>query len=1481
MKRYTLAATVLLVASFATANVRPQSGGTPPGTTEKESFLENPFHLGTFLQDTNGDNIPDAVCGHIIVPTTPSAAENAAAANLAARVGYESSALTLPIVVQGAVKPIPGCPATAKNIWIGLGSLSLEAVVSVKRISGSLGLGEGAVVAVDGGIALIAPDPVGLLAAADAYAARAPYLWAIPGDKILTLAKNANDAFTKAKQSLSVELTALVFAQGASGPRRAVLRLQGNADAIAVRKLLRPEEGTPVSFSSAREVEIMIGDTPLTLASSNITARPAALPAMPDTSGGETRSLDLARLYTIKGLLTGSAKKPIPSGTAAKLYVPAGIQGVAMANLAARIGLETVGITLPIAFPDAGLAASQIQGASIVVDGSPAADHLKDILSATGNTDLDKLSPGSYKTSTKLTALPSSEGELRVVEHGFGKADAIFVRGDEAGASAALSYASEHLPYLWEANKRFASTEEIRDDLRHLFGLKSDIGQATAALYHLDQWSRQLAKQHPGKLASVHAEIDVDQSDPALQGFAKKLLATNLHADKIDVITGNLHAGIKCCAGEVPQHLQSDIIPFKPAAPTFAEDLTLEWEGKRLLAAATKAMQQLPSGAHLKLEAGVSEGPEQRIKLTAQLRTMLASAGAKDAEVEVFCAYKQGYSWLMDSIAPALTGKSVAKVTIEFAPYMDPNRRSTMRSEERWVQELYPVDAMLATKLKLPLASVTLAKMPSDAGPTYRVHVYGADGTEVLTREFTEHLAPKPYSKEFSNYEQVGIETGWIKISANDKSIANERIATDLEEFWDHYQNQTLPKIYNSVLAQNDGKPKLEYQPLFDTIKIDFHMSEPDYQLGLDQERISALEGLQEDLLFATQNGFYIFGNTFSTGAMDYMGRILPVAHLSDEGQDSRVRIEFYANDAAHPRVQMTWKESPNAVEQERHRDLPAITTGDPRLVAARVKAGSDTVSSLIWQLPVASSDDKFEEWRSLVNEESLEHTVLSAEQAKEQLAWIEKLHTAGLYRARFAYPHLASLGVEFLLPLELHPAEHTKHEIAFAQVAVKQPEHPRPQIADVKPATQKADKTYVQWDQPIGLEENEQLLSRLSTFPGVNVYWMGRSYLGNNIWAADVMLPTPSALRSMAKETTLKAAIVYSGRQHANEVSSTSHIQKLAEELVLNPETRKSLNKVNVVLHPITNPDGAELAMDLAKITPDNMLHAGYHASLTADMVTGQWDQDPVYPESRTRRQLWEAWLPDGFLNPHGYPSHEWVQPFSEYSAWVITRTGAEQGRAWWIPRGWFTSLNYFEDEDHPLSKTVTYTLRDYIVDSMSKAPGVLDMNARMNANYFRYGQQWDQRAFQQPIYKGVRVYMAVTGSTPGPRSPAFSARFPDVTYDDGYTEAPDETARGPWLHLVAGAGLAYDHAHLKYLSDGKFKMKRTQKEFFDGIQWQVNRDRPVLPEEHPTTAPTAPTPPDGSKTAAPTGIAGEPLNTNPTPTPEPTTSTPSQPQH
>src|ERR1700691_4367427 len=64
--------------------------------------ISDPFANGWMLVDTNGDGIADAVVGKIIVPDHSSAAENAAAANFAARIGYGSTGLTPSLVITAS-----------------------------------------------------------------------------------------------------------------------------------------------------------------------------------------------------------------------------------------------------------------------------------------------------------------------------------------------------------------------------------------------------------------------------------------------------------------------------------------------------------------------------------------------------------------------------------------------------------------------------------------------------------------------------------------------------------------------------------------------------------------------------------------------------------------------------------------------------------------------------------------------------------------------------------------------------------------------------------------------------------------------------------------------------------------------------------------------------------------------------------------------------------------------------------------------------------------------------------------------------------------------------------------------------------------------------------------------------------------------------------------------------------------------------------
>ena len=61
------------------------------------SGIEAIFEDGTLLQDRNGDGIIDYVNGHVVLGNSPSDRDVAAAANVGARLGFETSAMNLPL----------------------------------------------------------------------------------------------------------------------------------------------------------------------------------------------------------------------------------------------------------------------------------------------------------------------------------------------------------------------------------------------------------------------------------------------------------------------------------------------------------------------------------------------------------------------------------------------------------------------------------------------------------------------------------------------------------------------------------------------------------------------------------------------------------------------------------------------------------------------------------------------------------------------------------------------------------------------------------------------------------------------------------------------------------------------------------------------------------------------------------------------------------------------------------------------------------------------------------------------------------------------------------------------------------------------------------------------------------------------------------------------------------------------------------------
>ena len=1365
--------------------------------------LTDPFAPGGLVADTNADGLIDSITGKIVVPDDPTAAENAGAANIAARLGNLTTGLTPSIVIRAS----EDSGGSGARVWIGTGAVPQRWHVALAEFTARLEPGEGGVFAFDQNLAVVGKDDAGLQAAAEAFASRTPYIWKIPGERLA--------AITEAVPHSRLE--GVSFLKDKAGVNRAFLKTDGS---VAV-SILEAALATP-KLAAVHELIAGAVSAVSTKALPAIPRGPggggAAPAAPPATAEGAPQGLDLASLYTPRGLFRGTPRMPIPSTLDSMLYVPAGKPGVAMANVAARMGLESTGITLPLAVPAPSVAAREIRTKSVLLESY-------DI----GKEAARKLAEEDGVAAQVETALAAGEGEARIVDKAFGRRAAVLIKGDSDGASAALGLLSDHFPNLWEQGKQHLSIEELRFDLHRFFSLRSSPGQAGAALYRLDKWMDDI-KRSGETVRDVEAKVFVDIADAGLAPMIRNQVQSKLGVANASVTAASLHAGTQCCDKTPALHYQEPGYVFKQGAPTFAEDITIPWEGTRLINAVQSAIGKVKAGEPARLVARVSEGPEQRLKLKAQLTGMLTKAGAKSPEVSVICAYKSGYSWLMDEIAPQLKGKPVSAMRIEFKKNVDTTGMRSMFSPARWVQELYPVDEDLARTLSIPLNKIELAMFeggPKD--PHYRVHAFGADGKEMLTRDFIVSTVMQTYNGVMKSYEQVEVDTGGVKLESATATILDQRISTDIEEFWDHYQNQTLPRVYKTILTQAHGEIRPEYAPAFDTLRIDIRLSEPNYLLGIDKELISSLEALQEDTFYSTENFINMIGELQAGRPIVHIGRIIPIVHASDDGKDGHVRIEFYAKPASNPQVELSWTGA-DGKRHRNHRDLPAMNGAfQPRLIQARIRAGAAGPDSLTWLLGADFKQDEFEEWAKLESENQIEHNIFPVEQAKGQMKWLGTMHSAGLYPNDLSYPHLKRMNMEFELPRPLTAKVDSPAPREFATWAVQPPKYARPMISDYKGKLSKR-TGIVQWDEPIPPPESAAVLAKLSEYPGVNAYWMGRSYLGIDLWAADVTTPTSSLLRSWAKETTLKGSVIYSGRQHANEVSSTSHILRLGEELVTDPSKKALLKQVNVVLHPITNSDGADLSVQLAEITPNNMLHPGYHGALAADVSVGQRDMDPLYPESRTRKLLQDAWLPDTFLNPHGYPSHEWVQPFSEYSGWVQSRQGANPGRAWWIPRGWFTSLSYSRDPNQLYSEKIAHEIKDRIADAQNAVPGLMDLEARMNSRYQRFGQRWQPRDMQQPLTKGVRIYMSLKGG--GNRGGGGVEGPPaDITWNSGYTEAPDETAHGEYMKLMASAGLAFDYVHLKYLAEGKLRIQRTEREQGARVIWSVQRLRPNLP--------------------------------------------------
>ncbi|MBE3135422.1 MAG: hypothetical protein IMZ55_18300, partial [Acidobacteria bacterium] len=1005
------------------------------------------------------------------------------------------------------------------------------------------------------GIVVVGGDDTGTLAAGLELAARLPRLWNMSGITIAGIEQQALQFLTGqrvgagAASAVAVVVDAekrgiaTVTVRVEVPPSDAARALAALADLDAAHR--RGQQPRVLNFAevAATVVEVVAGGRTsgrAVVRRAGLNGRTLTPPIDPDEllpeptgeRGGApapppsapAKPFDLGSVYSIDGWLGDNYADLIADRTETSLIIGEPREALGAAAIATRLGLESTGVTFPLTKRDDKVRDPATEPSPILIGRTNA---LVQQLVKIGRARVDDLQAG--------------DGAVQIVPRAFGNATATVVAGgDTAGADAASAYLSRRVPYVWDVARGAFTLDDVSTEVSRFLSARSGAGQAGQVVQELDT----ILKELKGKtIESFDAKLFLEKGDPALDKYLAEQVQRTLKDSKVTVVSQGV----------------------TDAVTVFEDKLDLPWEVDELWAKfRSDVLPKIGAGSRVDLEARLSESPEIRSEIAEKVKADLAKAGATNANVRVRSAYKQGFFWLTEQVMPDLKAKRASAVRIKVLAHKpDLSKKYKFYTvPSRWLHELFPADEIFQRDLGIPAASFTM-ELVDEARETYTLEALDPGGRVVYSAAFSPKFVEREYLDKFPGWSKVEVTTGWLTASIDGKTVADLRIQTDPERFWDHYQAKVLPKVYDNVMKVTGGKPTADKQPFHRDLDVEVWMSEPDFRLGIDEEQISALEALHEDLYFVTLDFFNAMGRTLVRQRLSAPGKVLPIIHPNRPGKPGQARILYAGNASTKVKLEVSYKEKGTEKPTQVSRDLSRIDATAPTVVRAIVRA--DRVSEL--ELLVEAANDK------------------EAARAADALDGLARLQASGLYRPSLSFDHVDRITVTIGLK-----EVRTRRTIRNTGATLP---------SKIRVAKERPTGPIVAWDHVIGPDEAEQIVAKLSAFPEVRAYKVGESYRGRDLSVLEVTVPTVSELVSVTKLSAYKPTIFMMGRQHANEVSSTSHLLRFAELLATDPAYREILKKVNVILCPVMNPDGAQMAFELQKLTPTYMLHAGRYSAL------------------------------------------------------------------------------------------------------------------------------------------------------------------------------------------------------------------------------------------------------------------------------------------
>lgn len=352
---------------------------------------------------------------------------------------------------------------------------------------------------------------------------------------------------------------------------------------------------------------------------------------------------------------------------------------------------------------------------------------------------------------------------------------------------------------------------------------------------------------------------------------------------------------------------------FKGLRQAYSDEYDIPWEVdvfRNLLN--DKLYPLIHEGDEVEVMAALSEDIRIRTELAAMIKGELLSRGANPRKVDVICAYKQGYSWIEEIVLPRLKQEKVERVLIRFKPFL-PEGQTEWRDEDgatpsytgfeqknpdkwfdlpiRFLQELYPVDDLIARELCINADEISFQLYEGDEDITYLLSAYGEDDREVYRVGYKVPVTERPYLDAYKELGKVHPASSYLEVKVNHTIILSERIKSDIDEIWDVFNGVVLPKAGAHIAEKMGAGLNAYHQPFFSRLTLEVDVSEPERKLEFRQDLISPLDALHEDLYFVATDYFKIWGQEKTGQAFDAPGLVLPKLRVSEGSPKFKVTL--------------------------------------------------------------------------------------------------------------------------------------------------------------------------------------------------------------------------------------------------------------------------------------------------------------------------------------------------------------------------------------------------------------------------------------------------------------------------------------------------------------------------------------------------------------------------------------------------------------